>query len=106
MPNDNQNPFGQGEPKPAARSALHALPPKEIPVTDLCPFIGGVAIPVMPKVMTNPSDIQVGIQLSQCVREKCSMWSTEQEACTIRLGMEAMMSIRGPLLALGNRFGV
>ena len=108
----NNNPFKKVEGgKPTPERSPEPRPPAPVEdARDLCPLIGGIAVPMIDQSkLVRSADpmagIGVGFQLMPCQRERCALWNVEQEACSVRLGMDALTRLEGPLLQLGRMFG-
>jgi len=44
-------------------------------------------------------------KLFPCQKQRCVFWNAGAEDCSIKLGMEALIEMKGPLMALGHTFG-
>ncbi|HYF57173.1 MAG TPA: hypothetical protein VEA41_23185 [Salinarimonas sp.] len=95
-----KNPFQKKGGAPGPQQQPEVAPQEERP---MCPFLGVMPVPQVNKGAiikpgTDPmSAIQIGAQLMQCQAEHCAIWDATVNACSVKVGMTALVELKSAL---------
>lgn len=79
----------------------------EPPPGSLCPFMGGVPVPIVDQksIIANPNmnpleAIQTGVAFQACQGDRCALWNAGRGACSMRLAADAQVDAAAALADL------